>query len=95
MTKADLVKKVSEETGMTRPEVALVIDKFMEAIKISVLDNQKIEIRGFGNFSLKERKKRIARNPKTGEEVIIPDRLVPDFKISKKFRQDVDKKYNS
>ncbi len=94
MTKADLVKIICDKTGMTRNEVALVVDTFISTIKEAVLDNNRIEIRGFGNFSLKKRKRRVARNPKTKEEVIIPDKIVPDFKISKIFKKEVDEKFN-
>ena len=94
MTKADLVKAVSDQTGMTRSEVSLIVDSFIKSIKDAVLDNNRIEIRGFGNFSLRKRKQRTARNPRTGEEIIIPNRFVPEFKISKVFRREVDEIHN-
>jgi nucleoid DNA-binding protein len=86
MTKADLVEKVAEKTGLTRTDVAVVVDGFLEAIKISMEQGQNIEIRGFGTFKIKQRKARKARNPRTGDEVPVPDRKVPVFKPSNEFK---------
>jgi len=86
MTKADLVEKVAEKTGLTRTDVAVVVDGFLEAIKSSMELGQNIEIRGFGTFKIKQRKARKARNPRTGQEVPVPDRKVPVFKPSNEFK---------
>ena len=90
MTKADLVRNVSAETGIIRKDVALAVDAFLEAIKDSMKDGKHIEIRGFGTFKLKVRKERIGRNPKTEEKVKVPSRVVPTFKFSRAFKEDVD-----
>ena len=90
MTKADLVRIVSAETGIIRKDVALAVDAFLDAVKDSLKDGKHIEIRGFGTFKLKERKERIGRNPKTEEKVIVPKRIVPTFKFSRAFKDDVD-----
>jgi len=73
MTKADLVEQVAEKTGLTRTDVAAVVDHFLDAVKLSLEKKQNIEIRGFGTFKVKARKARKARNPRTGEEVPVPD----------------------
>lgn len=86
MTKADLVEQVAEKTGLTRTDVAAVVDHFLEAIRLSLEKRQNIEIRGFGTFKVKARKARKARNPRTGEEVPVPDRNVPVFKPSNEFK---------
>jgi nucleoid DNA-binding protein len=90
MTKADLVKIVSNETGIIRKDVALAVDAFLDAIKDSMKDGKHIEIRGFGTFKLKQRKERIGRNPKTEEKVKVPARVVPTFKFSRGFKEEVD-----
>jgi len=90
MTKADLVRIVSAETGIIRKDVALAVDAFLDSVKDSLKDGKHIEIRGFGTFKLKERKERIGRNPKTEEKVIVPKRIVPTFKFSRAFKDDVD-----
>jgi nucleoid DNA-binding protein len=86
MTKADLVEEVSGKTGLTRTDVAVVVDAFLEAVKKSLENGSNIEIRGFGTFKVKQRKARKARNPRTGEEVPVPDRKVPVFKPSNEFK---------
>jgi nucleoid DNA-binding protein len=86
MTKAELVEEVSGKTGLTRTDVAVVVDAFLEAVKKSLENGNNIEIRGFGTFKIKQRKARKARNPRTGEEVPVPDRKVPVFKPSNEFK---------
>jgi nucleoid DNA-binding protein len=91
MTKADLVEKVAERTGLTRTDVAVVVDSFLDTIKKSLEEMQNIEIRGFGTFKIKLRKARKARNPRTGDEVPVPDRKVPVFKPSNEFKDLITK----
>ena len=90
MTKADLVRVISAETGIIRKDVALAVDAFLDSVKDSMKDGKHIEIRGFGTFKLKVRKERIGRNPKTEEKVKVPSRVVPTFKFSRAFKEDVD-----
>jgi nucleoid DNA-binding protein len=90
MTKADLVRVVSAETGIIRKDVALAIDAFLESIKESMKEGKHIEIRGFGTYKLKVRKARIGRNPKTEKKVDVPSRVVPTFKFSRAFKDEVD-----
>ena len=87
MTKADLVEKVADRTGLTRTDVAVVVDAFLDTVKKSVEAGHNIEIRGFGTFKVKLRKARIARNPRTGEPVHVPARRVPVFKVSKELKE--------
>ncbi len=89
MTKADLVERIYEETGLTKKDIALVVDHLIEVISESLATGNNIEIRGFGSFKVKERKGRIARNPRTGEPVEVPNRMVPVFKPSKELKNRV------
>jgi nucleoid DNA-binding protein len=86
MTKADLVEQVAEKTGLTRTDVAAAVDNLLEAVKKSLENGKNIEIRGFGTFKIKQRKARKARNPRTGQEVPVPDRKIPVFKPSNEFK---------
>ena len=86
MTKADLVKNISENTGIIRKDVAVVVDAFLQAVKDSLAGGNHIEIRGFGTYKLKTRKARMGRNPKTDEKVPVPPRTVPTFKFSRDFK---------
>jgi len=90
MTKADLVRVISAETGIIRKDVALAVDAFLDSVKDSMKEGKHIEIRGFGTFKLKERKSRIGRNPKTDEKVEVPARIVPTFKFSRAFKEEVN-----
>lgn len=92
MTKADLVEMVASKTGLTRSDVAAVVDEFLESVKKTLENGNNIEIRGFGTFKIKARKARKARNPRTGEEVPVPDRKVPVFKPSNEFKGLIIKK---
>ena len=89
MTKADLVKIISENTGIIRKDVAVVVDSLLKSIKDSLIDGNHIEIRGFGTFKLKSRKPRMGRNPKTDQKVPVPKRTVPTFKFSRDFKVSV------
>lgn len=91
MTKADLVEKVAEKTGLTRTDVAVIVDNFLATIKKSLETGHNIEIRGFGTFKIKLRKARKARNPRTGDVVPVPDRKVPVFKPSNEFKNLITK----
>lgn len=88
MTKADLVEQVANAIGpgITKKDTALVVDGLLNAIKQSLAGHNNIELRGFGTFKVRQRKARVARNPRTGERVEVPARMVPVFKPSKDMR---------
>lgn len=89
MTKADIVHIVWEKTGGIKEEIATIVDAFLETVKESVVEGNHIEIRGFGTMKVKDRKQTVARNPKTGEKVVVPARKVPTFKFSQDFKKAV------
>ena len=92
MTKADLVEKVTATIARTagpmisKKDCARVIDAFLDAVKGALAEQRNIEIRGFGTFKIRNRKTRMARNPRTGEPVEVAARPVPVFKPSKELR---------
>jgi integration host factor subunit beta len=92
MTKADLVEQVADAIGpgITKKECALVVDGLLNAIKAALANHENIEIRGFGTFKVRERRSRVARNPRTGERVDVAARSVPVFKPSKDLREQVE-----
>jgi integration host factor subunit beta len=94
MTKADLVQKVADQIGpgVTKRDCAVVVDAFLNSIKDAMGEHQNIEIRGFGTFKVRERKSRLARNPRTGDPVEVPPRAVPVFKPSKELRALVEER---
>ena len=83
MTKADVIARIASQTGMTKTDVKMVVEGFIESVKYSLVKNDRLEIRGFGTFHLTDRAARKARNPRTGEEVMIPARKRPTFKPSR------------
>ena len=93
MTKADLVEQVAEAIGpgITKKDCAMVVDGFLNAVKLALTQGDNIEIRGFGTFKVKKRKTRVARNPRTGDPVEVPSRSVPVFKPSKHLRTRVSR----
>ncbi len=82
MTKADLAAKVAE-TGMTKKQAAAAVDTVIDAIKGSLAKGESVRLVGFGTFSVKKRKARIGRNPRTGEELKIKAKNVPVFSAGK------------
>ncbi len=86
MTKADLVDEIAGRTGFSKKEVAITVDEFLQAVSRALAGGHHIEIRGFGTFKLKERKPRMARNPRTGESVPVDSRMVPVFKVSRELK---------
>ncbi len=93
MTKADLVEQVYDAIGpgVTKKDCGAVVDAFLNAVKQALADGEHIEIRGFGTFKVRERRPRLARNPRTGESVHVPARLVPVFKPSRLFKAEVER----
>lgn len=86
MTKAQIVEEIVQKTGLTKKDVADSVDQFLQAISDALASGKHLEIRGFGTFKVKRRKSRMARNPRTGDPVPVPERNVPIFKVSKELK---------
>jgi len=80
MTKKDIVLRISDETGVKQVEVKKVAQKIFDFITDSLTRGEKVELRNFGIFKIKERRPKIGRNPKTGQTVPVPSRKVVVFK---------------
>ncbi len=80
MTKKDIILKVSDGTNLKQIDVKRVVQKTFDCIIESLVRGEKIELRNFGVFKVKERKSRIGRNPRTGQVVPVPPRKVVVFK---------------
>lgn len=91
MTKADIVDKVAAGTGLTKLETEAIIEGFFKTVIESLRDGKGIEIRGFGSYRVKKKNSRQARNPKSGEQVYVPEHYVPTFKFSKDFKEIVNR----
>ena len=91
MTKSELVDKIVEANAMlTRKESEMVVNIVFDSMGDALRKGEKVEIRGFGSFTVRERDAREARNPKSGEIVNIPAKKTPFFKTGKELRERVD-----
>jgi DNA-binding protein HU-beta len=90
MTKADIVDIVSSSTGISKIETEAVVKGFMETVIEAMKKGETIELRGFGSFKVVKRAKRVARNPKTNQEVTVPEQFVPVLKMSREFKVSVN-----
>jgi DNA-binding protein HU-beta len=91
MTKADIVDRVAAGTGLTKLETEAIIEGFLKTVIDALKEGKGIEIRGFGSYKVKKKSARAARNPKTGDQVMVPEHYVPTFKFSKDFKEMVDR----
>jgi integration host factor subunit beta len=88
MTRSKLIEKVTSRVeGLTLKQTEIVVETVFDSINEALRRGEKIEIRGFGNFRLKERAPRKARNPKTGESVDVPQKKAVRFKAGKALRE--------
>ncbi len=83
ITRADLADALYQKLGLSRSESADIVDSVFEEMSDGLIDGENVKISGFGSFVLRDKKERIGRNPKTGEQVQVPAKKVPYFKPSK------------
>jgi integration host factor subunit beta len=92
MTKADLVEEVAKVTELTRKDSEVIVDTLFESVIKALKAGDKLEVRGFGSFRVRQRNARVGRNPKTGEKVEVPAKRVPYFKPSKELKDLINQK---
>jgi integration host factor subunit beta len=90
MTKSKLIRLLSTQHNLSTNDATTVIETIFEEISLSLERGQRVELRGFGSFGLKERRSREGRNPKTGEAVSVEAKRVMFFKAGKELRERVD-----
>tara|TARA_Y100001949_G_scaffold136519_1_gene118112 strand:- start:154 stop:429 length:276 start_codon:yes stop_codon:yes gene_type:complete len=91
MTKAEIARSISWKTELSIPECIKMVDCILEVISDTVAKGDRVDIRKFGSFYSRKKAKRMGRNPKTGKSVIITARTIPCFKVSKEFKEMVNK----
>jgi len=91
MTKAELVDEVARVVQLTKKQAETIVNIVFDSIVDSLRSGQKIELRGFGSFRLRNRKSRTGRNPKTGEKVEVPSKKIPYFKPGKELKELINK----
>jgi integration host factor subunit beta len=93
MTRSDLVEELAAHfKHLTQREAELAVKAVLDAVSDALVDGRRIEIRGFGSFSVSHRAPRMGRNPRSGESVAIPAKRVPHFKPGKALREAVDRR---
>lgn len=91
LTKSELIERISaRQTQLSPRDVELAVKTIIEEMADALADNRRIEVRGFGSFSLHFRNPRTGRNPKTGESVELQGKYVPHFKPGKELRERVN-----
>lgn len=92
MTKAEIINQIVADTGLEKPEVIAVVESLMETMKNTMAGGNEIFLRGFGSFILKKRARKIARNITKGTSIEVPAHVIPAFKPSKEFLEEVKTK---
>ena len=90
MTKKEIVKTISDETGLNQQQIKAIVQKTFDAIVTTLVEEGRIELRNFGVFQVRPRAARKARNPRTGRQVEVPEKFVVTFKPGKIMEQKVN-----
>lgn len=91
MTKSELIAALAARyPQLAARDTDYAVKTMLDAMTQALASGQRIEIRGFGSFSLSQRSPRVGRNPKSGEQVLVPGKQVPHFKAGKELRERVD-----
>ncbi len=92
MTKADIVTRITDKTGMEKSDVQAVVESFMKEVRNSLESGENVYLRGFGSFIIKKRAEKTGRNISKNTTIIIPAHNIPSFKPAKTFVDSVKKK---
>ena len=91
MNRSDLIDALKDKVSLSRKDAGKVVDTFFDALKETLANGDRIEIRGFGSFSVKNYKPYVGRNPKTGARIHVTSKKLPFFKVGKELKESVDK----
>ncbi len=87
MNKIDVVNELSEKINLNQKIAKIVVDTIIDSIKRAIINGERVEIRGFGSFSLRTYRPYKGRNPKNGEVVDVPEKKLPYFKVGKELKE--------
>lgn len=87
MLKKDIIDSVSEELAMQKQDVSMAADVILDTISNALTADRRVELRGFGSFSVRSRKPRTTKNPRTGQVMDIPERRTLHFTMSKSLKE--------
>ena len=86
MTKAELVKEVAQAADLSKKHSEVIVNVVFQSIITALQQDEKVELRGFGSFRIRQRRSRQGRNPKTGDKVQVPPKKIPYFKPGKELK---------
>jgi integration host factor subunit beta len=90
MNKSDLMMALKENINLSRQEAEIIVNVFFQSIEDSLGDGGRVEIRGFGSFTVNGYRSYVGRNPKTGQKIRVPAKKLPFFKVGKELKEMVD-----
>ena len=90
MNKTEIIRRLAKEHGRSKKEVLILVDGFIDAIKESIKQGDRVTLSGFGSFTPSERKGFTGVDPRTGEPLDIPNRKIASFRCSKAFKEELN-----
>ena len=91
MNKSELIQTLAEKIKISNEEASLIVDTFFDSMRDAMLHGDRVEIRGFGSFKIKQYESYVGRNPKTGELVQVKPKKMPFFKAGKGLLKDLNR----
>jgi integration host factor subunit beta len=91
MNRSDLVNELKDKAALSKKDATEVIDIFFDKIAKILVKGERVEIRGFGSFTVKNYKPYVGRNPKTGEQINVSSKKLPFFKVGKELKEKVNR----
>ncbi len=92
MNRSELVERLKERAELSKKEAEVIINTFFDSISEVLAEGERVEIRGFGSFTVKSYKPYVGRNPKSGEKIRVASKRLPFFKVGKDLKEMVDYK---
>ena len=93
MNRSELIIAIKDKANLSRKDAEKVVDTFFDTVKETLSKGERVEIRGFGSFTVKNYKPYIGRNPKTGVQINVPSKKLPFFKVGKELKEMVDRPF--
>ena len=87
MNKSELIKTLAEQSSLSLDEATMVVNTFVDSMKKALLDGDRVELRGFGSFKVKEYESYSGRNPRTGDKVEVRPKRLPFFRAGKELKE--------
>lgn len=95
MTKSELIEVIARKANLTKKKAEELVNTVFDSFFMAMVRGDRIEIRGFGSWFVKQYKSYVGRNPKTGADVFVPEKKLPFFKVGKELKKRIDNKGSS